>query len=601
MPSGDLVENATLSLRPVGQLTGQFWVRSYQRGYRWGTLEVGKLLDDIAESLQDREERGKSGNYCLQPVVVRTLPDGRYELIDGQQRLTTLYLVFRCVQELCLPNAVPPFSLDYETRPRSAEYLATLAAVSKDDNIDFAHMYAAYLYIRSWFAGQPDQQSYISIFNRHLCKFVHVIWFEAPASIESTTLFSRLNVGRIPLTNAELIKAKFLARQCFVDGLTVGAEPDDWRRRQLEIAGQWDAVERVLHEPEYWAFLTNVPEEGYPCRIDLIFDLMAGRAGVRRGPFDTFEYFQARMDKERVEDVWKGVVKLCSLLREWYEQRDLYHWVGYLVATGKDDVRDAKGVLASLVDAAQPLTKSAFRDLLRRNISDSLDASAEDIRDWTYEDNGARISKLLLLFNVESVRRLTTGERYPFAEHKVVRTSSARGQGKRRWSLEHIHAQNAQELRRAEQQRTWLQQHRDALGALDDVAQAQALRDAIDNVLADLDGRAFQEIAQRVLTAFTVQDGMHRLHGVANLALLDGSQNTALSNAAFEVKRRRVIAFDRAGAYIPLGTRRVFLKYYTDLGSQQLHFWGPQDQEAYLSEIENVVGPYLKSADQETR
>jgi hypothetical protein len=600
MPHGDLGDNATLSLRPVGQLTGRFWVRSYQRGYRWGTDEVGKLLDDIAESLRDREELGKVTNYCLQPIVVRALEDGRYELIDGQQRLTTLYLVFRCIQELCLPKAVPPFSLDYETRPRSAEYLATLAAVSKDDNIDFAHMYGAYQYIRNWFGGQPEQQSYIGIFNRHLCKFVHVIWFEAPASIESTTLFSRLNVGRIPLTNAELIKAKFLARQKVIAGRPVEVGTDAWRRRQLEIAGQWDSIERVLHEPEYWAFLTNLPVDSYPCRIDLVFDLMAGRADVRRGPFDTFEYFQARLDNERVEVVWQSVVSLCSLLREWYEQRDLYHWVGYLVATGKDDVRDARGVLASLVDAAQPLTKTGFRELLQREISDGLNATTDDIREWTYEGDGARISKLLLLFNVESVRRLTTGERYPFAEHKVDRTSSGRGQGKRRWSLEHIHAQNAQDLRRAEQQRTWLQHHRDALGALDNAAQADSLRTSIDKVLGDLDGPAFQEVAHRVLAAFTIQDGTQRLHGVANLALLDGSQNSALNNAAFEVKRRRVINFDRAGAYVPLGTRRVFLKYYTDTESQQLHFWGPQDQEAYFAEIEKVVGPYLKTTEQET-
>ena len=153
----------------------------------------------------------------------------------------------------------------------------------------------------------------------------------------------------------------------------------------------------------------------------------------------------------------------------------------------------------------------------------------------------------------------------------------------------------------AAQQHTWLQHHRDALGALDDAATADSLRLAIDDVLAHLDGEAFQQVAHRVLTAFTIQDGMHRLHGVANLALLDGGQNSALNNAAFEVKRRRVIAFDRAGAYVPLGTRRVFLKYYTDSESQQLHFWGPQDQEAYLAEIEKVVGPYLKAADQERR
>jgi hypothetical protein len=65
----------------------------------------------------------------------------------------------------------------------------------------------------------------------------------------------------------------------------------------------------------------------------------------------------------------------------------------------------------------------------------------------------------------------------------------------------------------------------------------------------------------------------------------------------FEVKRRRVIELDRKGEYIPVCTRQVFLKYYTDADAQQVHFWSTQDREAYLNAIlatEGGVGLYLK-------
>lgn len=76
--------NIILETKFVADIRGSFYIPSYQRGYRWSETEVVRLLDDIYQN-------GKK-NYCLQPVVVRKKGD-HYELIDGQQRLTTLYLV----------------------------------------------------------------------------------------------------------------------------------------------------------------------------------------------------------------------------------------------------------------------------------------------------------------------------------------------------------------------------------------------------------------------------------------------------------------------------------------------------------------------------
>lgn len=81
--------NIILETKFVADISGSFYIPSYQRGYRWSETEVVRLLDDIYQN-------GKK-NYCLQPVVVRKKED-QYELIDGQQRLTTLYLMFSVMQ-----------------------------------------------------------------------------------------------------------------------------------------------------------------------------------------------------------------------------------------------------------------------------------------------------------------------------------------------------------------------------------------------------------------------------------------------------------------------------------------------------------------------
>src|SRR6478735_8615179 len=99
----------------VGDIEGAFYVPDYQRGYRWGAVEVERLLDDLEASAGEP--------YYLQPVVVKERPDGAWELVDGQQRLTTLYLLFRFMQKESLQSMGPGFSLEYETRPSSADYL----------------------------------------------------------------------------------------------------------------------------------------------------------------------------------------------------------------------------------------------------------------------------------------------------------------------------------------------------------------------------------------------------------------------------------------------------------------------------------------------
>jgi hypothetical protein len=88
---------ALLEPRLVGDVEGTFFVRDYQRGFRWGTDEVRRLLDDIKDA--------GSRDYYLQPVVVKPLEDGRWELVDGQQRLTTLYLVLHYYIQRHMPTA----------------------------------------------------------------------------------------------------------------------------------------------------------------------------------------------------------------------------------------------------------------------------------------------------------------------------------------------------------------------------------------------------------------------------------------------------------------------------------------------------------------
>lgn len=204
----DIVHEAKL----VGDITGTFNVPSYQRGYRWGEEEVTRLLSDIQDIFDEESQTAR--NYCLQPIVVRRSGD-QYDLIDGQQRLTTLYLIYKYMSIASNGWLVksPRFSLIYETRTKSAEFLESMDKSLRDDNIDFWFICNAYETIEKWFNQFGDKIPVVmNDFNSYLSKYVKVIWYEVDESQDAIALFTRLNIGKIPLTSAELIRAMFLSR-----------------------------------------------------------------------------------------------------------------------------------------------------------------------------------------------------------------------------------------------------------------------------------------------------------------------------------------------------------------------------------------------------
>jgi Protein of unknown function DUF262/Protein of unknown function (DUF1524) len=614
-------------LRKVSKISGYFFVPSYQRGYRWGRHEVEALLDDVYADGGRREDE----KYCLQPVVVKEkvagADDGEpmeglppvgevyYELIDGQQRLTTLYLVYLYLKKI--KNIEPSFSLAYQTRPGSTGYLRFPDEALRYDNIDFFHMYDAYQCIVEWFdkaAERTDDHQVMGVADdiyRYLRNQVHVIWYDAGKE-DSITLFTRLNVGRIALTNAELVKALLLASK--------GEELTD-KYRQIEIATQWDMIERELQNDAFWAFLTNRSSSDYPTRIELLFDLLAQKAENEKERFFTFLYFkdclteQEKVDalKKVVGDekkgplkVWEPVLELYHLLQEWFENRDQYHKVGYLVATG-----DKLGVLVEEATGDKAPTKSGFLTFLNNRITDRLNLDEMAARGLDYESKYKDCERLLLLFNIESVRLLEhSSERYPFDSHK-----------KEHWSLEHIHAQNAEPLKTEDGWRFWLKDGMRALEALprldDETREVSkvALVDEIKKVLGPDWGRVerkdFDPLSRRIMIEFLNAEGTDaEKHSIANLALLSGEVNSTLSNGAFQVKRLRIIDLDQNGKFIPMCTRRAFLKYYTPAGSQQMHLWNKEDQESYLDAMlaeadstlgrkEGVIRKYLKKPTRE--
>jgi len=556
--------NINLEPKLIGDIEGEFYVPAYQRGYRWKE-EVERLLEDI-----DEIEEGQ--NYSLQPIVVKNIGEKKFELIDGQQRLTTIFLIFRYIQYFLHKSQIK-FSIDYETRTDSRLFLEKIDFNNINNqikNIDEYFFVEAATKIVEWFGRQENETQVAIDISTKLNKKIRIIWYEVNSDEDSVSLFTRLNIGRIPLTNSELVKALFLSRD-------KSNRIDDIK--QLEIATAWDIIEKELHNDSLWYFITNENPNNYPTRIELIFNLMANKQKDEREKFFTFFYFDKKIkESQNKSEIWTDILRYYQRLKEWYENIELYHKIGYLIASESKSLEE-------LIFTSKNVTKTEFQNSLDKLIAESIDFK-KDYGDLSYESSTdyASIEKLLLLFNVETIRQKSDETmRFPFDKHK-----------RENWSLEHIHAQQSQGLNKKEQWIEWLNLHQKSLLNFDEEANKDLIQD-ITNALSDenLKGEIFTELFGKVTNILSEKGSVEYTHTLSNLALLGQSDNSALNNSTFDVKRNKILDMDKTSDYIPECTRRVFLKYYTPSESNQLHFWGKADRDGYINEMDKVLRNYL--------
>ena len=643
-----------LKLTSVNDLMGMnFYIPSYQRGYRWKTHQVTDLLDDIWEFHE--KEKKPNEIYCVQPLVVKrkeedifrkikeeasnlseiiNLIKGYWEVIDGQQRLTTFYIILSCL----LPNLQNKFNLEYAIRnPQnrmsansdngigSKEFLIKLNRYEIDNelassNIDFYHMYNTYNEVNKWITRKKvelknigkefDLESFVNtITNR-----VKFIWYETdePDPIE---VFIRLNIGKISLTDSELIKALFLNESNYNESASA------IRLQQIEIASEWDKIERTLRNEEFWLFIHDLGWEK-PTRIEWIFDMIVQQKlfgemqDCGNDNHKTFRYFYEFFNKNKknitsewIRDTWNEVKKYFTIFHEWFNDFELYHYVGFLI------LQDVK--IEQLIKNYQS-KKDDFKVYLKKEIKKKLIKCSDLKREYGESGESKReCLPLLLLFNIQTVinqnieyikdKKYGMAAYYRFPFHlfkKEGKKANSKG-----WEVEHIASNSGDDLG-DKNIKVWL------ASVLYSLSKDNRLRDEIKRYLdsdkqqsSELE-RLKEKIKDIDIQPIADQDKQK----VWNFTILDSSTNEEYQNDPFPIKRIYVLAKDNGRkvlkiydknthrisfnkdeeviAFIPPATKNVFIKAYTEM-PVSLTSWTEQDAKSYLRKIEETLCEFL--------
>ena len=552
-----------ISIKPISDLLKfNFFIPCYQRGYRWSEQQVTELLNDINEfSPKEIDNSNEKTWYCLQPIVVKKKEDNEWDVIDGQQRLTTTYLILHHLNQGYVENRRKKlFGLKYETRENSADYIQKElnGETINDTNIDYYFISSAYKTICDWFKNKGEQFD-VSTFESKFNFSTKVIWYETSAKDDSIDIFTRINSGKIPLTNAELIKALFLNSSNFAK-----ADNEKLRLKQLEIASEWDRIEYALQDDSFWYFI-NKNENNLATRIEFIFNLMSDKPSDDK--YSTFHFFSEKFkikSEKEINDNWQEIKKYFQTLKEWYNDRELYHKIGYLIAVGTN--------IKTILGNKENKQKNEFGKWIDQEIKKIV--SKKQVDELEYGQGNGQLINVLLLHNIiTTLNSDDTSLRFPFNKYKEKKNGG--------WSLEHIHAQNSDDITEIDDFEEWLK-------IIDTDIITEEIKTEIINFNNDKQKEKVSSLVEKISSLFGEPD----IHSIENMALLSKNDNSKLNNGLFPVKRERIIELEKNGAFIPIATKKVFQKYFEGC-TKQLSKWEEKDRNAYLNNIKETLKNYL--------
>lgn len=619
---------------PVSELvTGnyQFSIPSYQRGYRWESTEAGgedeqeaKQVDDLLNDLTYfvTSNPHKKANYYLQPLMVkpRLLADGSYEwdVLDGQQRLTTMLLVLKCLKErLYGGQQFGLYELKYANRKQLDFNRITFDRASADydfpmanENLDSYYVRKAKDRIERWYDNElsnnpslsdkfkemlfyPDETRGVNSSPALRAKF---IWYNVQAlqpgapqlngnRQHDIEVFNRLNRGKISLTDSELIKALFLL--CIKVAPAYGSSlltPETLVRK-------WDDMCKKFQNEEFWNMIAP-KDADYSNRLDLLFDFIKDCSGNGKG--SAYRFYYKKMhglltspDINKVEELWTEVKQYFDTLCKWHENVHKHNFIGYLIENGEE--------LANIYSSPDLETK------IRKGLG--LE-NVDEIDTLRYYDNEGykKIRKVLLLFNVLTCDKF--GQKFPF---NLYRDNT--------FDVEHVNSQTDNPIEKIDEKIAWVKQQAipclwidrnetDTNGILTSGAReardlitegVQFLRDVKLNNNRDTGSKfkGYRTAVEYYYASGNRNTGMFEKDAIGNLALLNSSINREYKNALFPQKLRTLKRSDQEGVYIPLCTKYMFLKYYSNPQANVSAFsmmrWRQEDQDEYTEAIKESI------------
>lgn len=585
-----------------------FEIPSQQRGYKWTPSNIIELISDLWDFINMPSNKRV---YCLQPIAV-VPKEGKYSILDGQQRLTTLFLLYKYLTGL--EAYTLEFVRDYDDKDTVISRWEFMTNISNEKSqqtsekqIDLFYIRRAYTTIAKCFElKQKDifsvdkkltsdllKSKFLDLLDGNSDKSIQVIWYEVPENRAHET-FRNLNSGKISLTNTELIKALFLNR---TSGLNEGLRED--------AARQFEEMEQIINNDHFWAMLSS-EEPIFPhTRMDLFFNLIAkvDDSEANKDFRSSFRWF-ANEANGNLEAKWQKIRHTFLRLHDMYKNIYTYHYIGYLTYCKQDKRFE---FLSTLLKNSREFSKTVFvnslRERIRRTINPNDKLSISDFEYGNGQMSTMMLRRFFLLHNIETLlqkyetlksrKELNLQHEYEQFPFELLHKQS--------WDIEHITSQTDSKFDNEQDRNDWLSSVKNDYPSYFEVTE---IKDRLAKYDLKKSKDNFDKLYRAVIMYNDAQDGDHILEDnknqVGNLVLLDSHTNRSFHNALFPRKRRIVVIANGLKSeddeetnviqvYIPPCTMQCFTKAYSKKSSTKLNSWLQPDADAYREDIKQKL------------
>lgn len=579
-----------------------FMIPAYQRGYKWTSSgrnsQVELLMVDLFTAFESQRDR-----YYLQFLTLK-IKDDALEVIDGQQRLTTLTILF-CVlnyndKNISEDNFVKN-KLNYQVRENFIQkYIYENISLiletnhwdefvkihSEHDNQDVYFIYNAALSIYKFIKNKILPNQYKN-FHDYICEKIFLIVNLLENDVNSEKIFINANRG-VKLQDEDLVKGLLITK------IPLDNQSRDYRMTENEInevrtniGRQWDDIYRWASRDDIRNFFKiDNNYYGLEWLIELAYPIEEN--GELNPIFNNLENLH-RTKKIIATEIFRNIRKTMLTLNDWYSEPELCNLLGYSLHAGK-----SKGIQSIWKDLHSVTSKVELLQRLKKITMVLLPIDTKKkLLELNYEDSKLELFNLFLMLDVAKF--------LPIGNRKVARYDFGKILSED-WSIEHIFPQNLGDLKKLKILREVdLNLLRELMPkefkdlTIEDGDKKKVLQKLFNKIQKDKECKIEDE--ERELLNYLLEKNTGDLHKIGNLALLEKGMNSGLSNNFFNEKRKIIVRKISLGEFVPFHSYDVFSKLIIEADTS-LHVWSKGDivkHEAYIiKQIQDVIN-YLNS------
>lgn len=572
----------------VCQESVTFIIPYLQRAYKWKEKQAKQMLEDFSEFLKQEKTY-----YCMQPLAVVKTEDNKYELLDGQQRLTTLLILWRILFEDNKENTFYPYIFEYErdssesnTLLNRYSFITESDEIKKGEHRDIDEYYMSKVYgaIKQYFIDNSDNQK--EDFKKLLKgegKHILFLWYEVNEEEKHTT-FANLNSGKIELTCSELIKAILLS-----DDNKESSDNNGLPDKSL-VAAQYAEMEEAFNDDRLWYMLQTDEPLYNGSRMDLLFNMVLNISQKTYEADPKSAFYEVYTEKKvDLSKFWKDCRAYFVRIMDLYKNPYTYHYIGYLTYIKDNNKID------DWVKAYKELGLKGCIEQMKSKVRGSI-SGLDDLEKITYSNTSkTTLRKIFILHNIqtilihyEAIKTANLGLRFSYEQFPFELLYS------QKWDIEHIASLTDNPLTKQKDREDWIASAKADYPEI--FAQRPELNNEIDLFEKDSKTEKFTHIYNEIVGSAESNSPQNK-DGLGNLVLLDRHTNRSYHNSLYKRKRKIILAASNIDnqnkeyqvTYIPRCTLNVFLKTYNTGLEVKLGEWTQDDYDKYLGDLKEKL------------